>query len=264
MVEEMGSCASPLLWSHAMYIILHQEIVKRIEMNTMERQAGLVIRHEPLGEQHPMRCCPGSEIPRYPASVKRDPRIRHCGSKRAGLCVCEWWEEGNAIPQHARGILKDSDEVNDYWQVVLPAFEGKETIHYRLVARNEEEQVQTGEFMFVVRKWVAVKSVFSLEAISDGWVASLMTDQADLWVRLTVKISESGTVDFCFAREREPGNTGGVHPSFRIGKGEIQIRFYERHLGWRLPSQRASSLKCEAVWVLIVWGWCRSSLPLGV
>jgi alpha-glucosidase (family GH31 glycosyl hydrolase) len=227
--------------------------LKRIEMNTMERQAGLVIRHEPLGEQHPYEVLPWERNPRYPASGEAVTLgFAIAGSKRAGSAWCEWWEEGNAIPQHARGILKDSDEVNDYWQVVLPAFEGKETIHYRLVARNEEEQVQTGEFMFVVRKWVAVKSVFSLEAISDGWVASLMTDQADLWVRLTVKISESGTVDFCFAREREPGNTGGVHPSFRIGKGEIQIRFYERAFGMEIAfSKEQAPLKCEAVWLLI-------------
>ncbi|MEZ4517360.1 MAG: hypothetical protein R3C44_11195 [Chloroflexota bacterium] len=89
-----------------------------------------MIRHEPLGIEHPYDPLPWERFPRYP--VADEPVL--LGAVTEGAPDVVWAEvqtDNNASPITVQGVVD-----GERWLVTLPGFAAGQRVRYRLVARG--------------------------------------------------------------------------------------------------------------------------------
>lgn len=214
------------------------------------------IRHEPLGEQHPYEPLPWERNPHFPAAG--DSVVLGVGTDRdhSADCVwCEWLDESIQIRHRAESVKCGSDETYDYWQIILPAFSGGETIRYRIFARSGDEQIQSEEFEFTVSKWVDIESILHVEDTASGSTAILQTRQPDVQIRLDMDLAVSGRMILRFSK-LDAVIKKGMNPDrkdcFSMKGGEIQLHLSEEPFGIEISySKEHLPFKCEDLRLLI-------------
>jgi alpha-glucosidase (family GH31 glycosyl hydrolase) len=148
----------------------------------------IVLRHQPYGEQNPYIPLPYERSPRNPSTG--DIVVLNIETDIVPKAIsvwCVWQTEGIVSENRVAAVLTTQEETSDHWQVMLPAFRGGETIHYRLFAENGEMKTESEEFTFTVTSWEKIISVISIEKTGNSFEAILSTEKKGLNVRMVLE-----------------------------------------------------------------------------
>jgi alpha-glucosidase (family GH31 glycosyl hydrolase) len=181
----------------------------------------LALKHQPYGEHHPYLPLPYERFPRDPSEgelVTLGIETGHNPSAESVWCI--WQIDGNSTENRTDAVKISTGETSDLWQVHLPAFNGYEIVHYRLFARNAEQQVESEEFVFSVLTWVDVVAIASVEEDTERMVVKLATTRPDLYIRLHAELDPTGAVNLRLS----PSNAIGLVPSMPALKDHLRLK----------------------------------------
>jgi len=170
--------------------------------------SSLILIHQPFGEQHPYIPLPCERQPRDPAAGEPVTLgIQTTGQPQADAVWCAWQVQGSPDVHRVEAQRTGGDETTGQWQAHLPAFQGGETVRYRLHARNAQEEVQSQEFTFGVSSWVECTFLAAVEENAEKLVLRLATTRPGLFVRLTAEPDSNGTLFLRLSAFYDPSHT---------------------------------------------------------
>ncbi len=158
--------------------------------------AGL-LRHDPCGELHPYIPLPNERSPRFPSTGTPVTLNIETDSASAFECLwCEWSEKASSETQRVDAVLTQKDEVNTYWQAVLPAFKGGEEIRYHFCAKSGTQSIKGDEYTFYINTWINIPSLISISSIKDQLELLLATERPGLALKLNLVRQGAGGLVF--------------------------------------------------------------------
>lgn len=166
-------------------------------MTTIATQNSLVLRHEPYGELHPYIPLPYERSPRDPFSGT--PVILNIETDSTAAIEslwCEWTEKGSSQFHRVNAELTSKDEAVVHWQVVLPSFNGGETINYHFCAVNGSQTVTGGNYSFHVNTWVEVNSLLEVNQGEEQLELLLAARHESLVFRIIIAPETEGNLSF--------------------------------------------------------------------
>ncbi|GAP12855.1 alpha-glucosidase, family 31 of glycosyl hydrolases [Longilinea arvoryzae] len=163
-------------------------------MSATPESPRLTLRHEPYGEQHPYEPLPYERSPRDPWVGQPITLGVETGQNPAANAVwCVWQDAGGSTAQRVEGTRVQVGENADHWQIDLPAFSRREHVRYRLYAGSGAEQVESQEFSLPVSAWAEARAVVGVEDCADGVRVVLSTNQAGLFLEMTLALDGKGS-----------------------------------------------------------------------
>ncbi len=209
---------------------------------TSPHPSSLSLRHQPYGEQHPYEPLPYERFPRDPSAgepVTLGVETSHIPTADAVWCV--WQVEGDPMVNRTEAVNRANGDINDLWQVNLPAFGGGEVVRYRLLSRGAGQQVESEEFTFSVSSWVNIESVATMEENTDRLVVKMTTSRPGLFVQLCAEPTPSGTISLQLSASYEDDTLPSMPPIMREPlskeKGDVRITVYDNPLRMMLDRE---------------------------
>ena len=162
------------------------------------------INHCPYGEQHPYIPLACERLPHDPSTGE----IIQLGVETTPVAAakkvwCEWWLAGQSITQQVTAAKLPSTATTDPWAIMLPSFNGGETISYRIFAQTGDEQVVSETFTFSVAAWINCTKMLKSEANKEGLRLILATEQPGLMISMLVKAGHDETLQVQLTANRE-------------------------------------------------------------
>lgn len=153
------------------------------------KQYLLGLSHNPYGSDHPYEQAPTERFPRDPVADR--PVTLGIATWPPGVAEAVWthWSAvDGGIEGKAEGRWVKDDEERSYWRVQLPAFRRGQRVNYRLYARQDDRQLSSETFSFIVAGWCPVGNVVRYHLTSDCLELECTCDDPTLQSRVAITL----------------------------------------------------------------------------
>ncbi|PKM70810.1 MAG: hypothetical protein CVU93_00175, partial [Firmicutes bacterium HGW-Firmicutes-18] len=220
---------------------LNESTKQRIDfMNTSPTSNTTILRHDPYGELHPYIPLPYERAPRFPSTGTPVFLNVETDSARAiDSLWCEWIDKESSEIHHVDAAFTSQDEVNSYWQALLPAFKGGEEINYHFCAKAGAQIFTGEEYFFHVNTWVNITSLIEVTEGKEKLELKLATERQGLALTFNLVHEALNTLAIKLSAERVSGQLSSKLESiYSTDWKDLQFNLYENP--FRLEITRVS------------------------